>query len=64
MAKSLNSNEQVVMMMVKTSENGIEIRTKRIGNASGSKSKDTSNNFVSKNDILNGKVKGNNLFYL
>ena len=48
------------MTMVKTSENGIEVRSKRIGNVGGSKIKDTSDKFVSKNDILNGKVNGNN----
>ena len=60
----LTGNEEVVMTMVKTSENGIEVRTKWIGNVGRSKKKDTSNNFVSKNDVLNGNVKGNNFFHL
>ena len=57
-------NEEGVMTMVKTSHDSIEVRSKCIGNVGGSKIKDTSDKFVSKNDILNGKVNGNNWFDL
>ena len=60
MQDKLSMNEEVVMTMVKTSQDGIEVRSKHIGNVGGSKIKDTSDKFVLKNDILNGKVNGNN----
>ena len=62
--ESLKSNEQRVLTKVKTTENGIEVMTERIGNSEGCRTKDTSNNSVSKTKIIMGKVKGNSLRYL
>ena len=52
------------MTMVKSSNNGIEVRSKCIGKMGGSKMNDTNDNIVSKSNILNGKVNRNNLFYV
>ena len=62
--EKLSINEEVVMTIVKSSNNGIEVRSKRIGKAGGSKMNDTNHNVVSQSDILNGKVNRNNLFYV
>ena len=62
--EKLSTNEEVVMAMVKSSNNGIEVRSKRIGKADGSEMNDTNDNVVSQSNILNGKVNCNNLFYL
>ena len=62
--EKLSTNEEVVMTMVKSSNNGIEVRSKRIGKVGGSKMNDTNDNIVSKSNILNGKVNRNNLFYV
>ena len=62
--EKLSANEEVVMTMVKSSNNGIEVRSKRIGKVGGSKMNDTNDNIVSKSNILNGKVNRNNLFYV
>ena len=52
------------MTMVKSSNNGIEVWSKRIGKVGGSNMNDTNDNIVSKSNILNGKVNRNNLFYV
>ena len=62
--EKLSTNEEVVMTMVKSSNNGIEVRSKRIGKVGGSKMNDTNDNIVSKSNILNGKVNRNNLFFV
>ena len=62
--EKLSTNEEVVMTMVKSSNNGIEVRSKRIGKVGGSKMNDTNHNVVSQSNILNGKVNRNNLFYV
>ena len=48
------------MPMVKSSNNGIEVRSKCIGKVGGSKMNDTNDNIVSKSNILNVKVNRNN----
>ena len=62
--EKLSTNEEVVMTMVKSSNNGIEVWSKCIGKVDGSKMNDTNDNIVSKSNILNGKVNRNNLFYV
>ena len=62
--EKLSTNEEVVMTMVKTSNNGIEVRSKCIGKVGGSKMNDTNDKIVSKSNILHGKVNSNNLFYV
>ena len=62
--EKLSTNEEVVMTIVKSSDNGIEVRSKRIGKVGGSKMNDTNDNIVSKSNIINGKVNRNNLFYV
>jgi len=52
------------MTMVKSSNNGIEVRSKCIGKVGGSKMNDTNDNIVSKSNIINGKVNCNNLCYV
>ena len=63
--EKLSTNEEVVMTMVKSSNNGIEVRSKCTGKAkaSGSEMNDTNHNVVAQSNILNGKVNCNNLFY-
>ena len=62
--EKLSTNEEVVMTMVKSSNNGIEVQSKRIGKVGGGKMNDTNHNVVSQSNILNGKVNRNNLFYV
>ena len=62
--EKLSTNEEVMMTMVKSSNNGIEVRSKHIGKVGGSKMNDTNDNIVSKSNISNGKVNCNNLFYV
>ena len=50
------------MTIVKSSNNGIEVRSKCIGKVGGSKMNDTNDNIVSKSNIINGKVNRNNYF--
>ena len=50
------------MTMVKSSNNSIEVRSKRIGKAGGSEMNDTNDNVVSQSNIWNGKVNCNNFF--
>ena len=65
MREKLSTNEEVVMTMVKSSNNGIEVQSNHIGKAkaSGSEMNDTNHNVVAQSNILNGKVNCNNLFY-
>ena len=62
--EKLSTNEEVVMTMVKSSNNGIEVRSKHIGKVGGSKMNDTNDNIVLKSNIINGKVNCNNLCYV
>ena len=64
MQEKLNTNEEVVMTIVKSSNNGIEVWSKHIGKVGGSKMNDTNDNIVSKSNIINGKVNRNNLCYV
>ena len=64
MWEKLSTNEEVVMTIVTSLNNGIEVRSKHIGKAVGNEMNDTNDNVVSQNNILNGKVNRNNLFYL
>ena len=64
MQEKLSTNEEVVMTIIKSSNNGIEVRSKRIGKVGGSKMNDTNDNIVSKSNIINGKVNCNNLCYV
>ena len=64
MQEKLSSNEEVVMTIIKSSNNGREVRSKHIGKVGGSKMNDTNDNIVSKSNIINGKVNCNNLCYV
>ena len=64
MQEKLSTNEEVVMTIVKSSNNGIEVWSKRIGKVGGSKMNDTNDNILSKSNIINGKVNRNNLSYV
>ena len=64
MQEKLSTNEEVVMTIIKSSTNGIEVWSKRIGKGGGSKMNDTNDNIVSKSNIINGKVNCNNLCYV
>ena len=64
MQEKLSTNEEVVMTIIKSSTNGIEVRSKRIGQVSRSKMNDTNDNIVSKSNTINGKVNCNHLFYV
>ena len=44
--EKLSTNEEVVMTIVKSSNNGIEVQSKRIGKAGESKMNDTNHNVV------------------
>ena len=46
--EKLSTDEEVVMTMVKSSNNSIEVQTKCIGKASGSEMNDTNDNVVSR----------------
>ena len=60
--EKLSTNDEVVM--VKSSNNSIEVWSKRIGKVGGSKMNDTNDNIVSKSNIIHGKVNCNNLCYV
>ena len=64
MQEKLNTNEEVVMTIMKSSNNGIEVRSKRISKVGGSKMNDTNDNILLKSNIINGKVNRNNLCYV
>ena len=64
MQEKLSTNEEVVMTIIKSSTNSIEVRSKRIGQVGRSKMNDTNDNIVSKSNIINGKVNCNNLCYV
>ena len=64
MQEKLSTNEEVVMTIIKSSTNGIEVRSKRIGQVGGSEMNDRNDNIVSKSNTINGKVNCNNLFYV
>ena len=64
MQEKLSTNEEVVMTIIKSSTNGIEVRSNRIGKGGGSKMNNTNDNIVSKSNIINGKVNCNNLCYV
>ena len=64
MQEKLSTNEEVVMTIVKSSNNGIEVQSKHIGKVGGSKMNDTNDNIVSKSNIINGKVNHNNIYYV
>ena len=64
MQEKLSTNEEVVMTIIKSSTNSIEVRSKRIGKVGGSKMNDTNDNIVSKSNIINDKVNCNNLCYV
>ena len=64
MQEKLSTNEEVVMTTIKSSTNGIEVRSKRIGQVGRSKMNDTNDNIVSKSNTINGKVNCNNLCYV
>ena len=64
MQEKLSTNEEVVMTIIKSSNNGIEVRSKRIGKVGGSKMNDTNDNIVLKSNIINGKVNCNKLCYV
>ena len=64
MQEKLSTNEEVVMTIIKSSTNGIEVRSKRIGQVGQSKMNDTNDNIVSKSKTINGKVNCNNLCYV
>ena len=63
MQEKLSTNEEVVMTIIKSSTNGIEVRSKHIGQVGRSKMNDTNDNIVSNSNTINGKVNCNNLFY-
>ena len=46
MQEKLSTNEEVVMTIIKSSTNGIEVRSKRIGQVGRSKMNDTNDNIV------------------
>ena len=64
MQEKLSTNEEVVMTIIKSSTNSIEVRSKCIGQVGRSKMNDTNDNIVSKNNIINDKVNCNNLCYV
>ena len=64
MQEKLSTNEEVVMTIIKSSTNSIEVRSKHIGKVGGSKMNDTNDNIVSNSNIINGKVNCNNLCYV
>ena len=63
MQEKLSTNEEVVMTIIKSSTNSIEVRSKRIDQVGRSKMNDTNDNIVSNSNTINGKVNYNNLFY-
>ena len=63
MQEKLSTNEEVVMTIIKSSTNGIEVQSKHIGQVGRSKMNDTNDNIVSNSNTINGKVNCNNLFY-
>ena len=64
MQEKLSTNEEVVMTIIKSSTNNIEVRSKHIGQVGQSKMNDTNDDIVSKSNIINGKVNCNNLCYV
>ena len=64
MQEKLSTNEEVVMTIIKSSTNGIEVRSKCIGQVGRSKMNDTNDNIVLKSNTINGKVNCNNLCYV
>ena len=64
MQEKLSTTEEVVMTIIKSSNNGIEVRSKPIGKVGGSKMNNTNDNIVSKSNIINVKVNRNNLCYV
>ena len=64
MQEKLSTNEEVAMTIIKSSTNGIEVRSKRIGKGGGSKMNDTNADIVSKSNKIDGKVNWNNLCYV
>ena len=64
MQEKLSTNEEVAMTIIKSSTNGIEVRSKCIGKGGGSKMNDTNADIVSKSNKIDGKVNWNNLCYV
>ena len=64
MQEKLSTNEEVVITIIKSSTNGIEVRSKRIGKGGGSTMNDTNADIVSKSNIISGKVNWNNLCHV
>ena len=64
MQEKLSTNEEVVMTIIKSSTNGKEVLSKRIGKVGQSKMNDTNDNIVSKSNIIIVKVNCNNLCYV
>ena len=64
MQEKLSTNEEVVMTIIKSSTNGIEVWSEHIGQVCRSKMNDTNDNVVSKSNTINGKVNCNNLCYV
>ena len=64
MQEKLSTNEEVVMTIIKSSTNGIEVQSKCIGQGGQSKMNNTNDNIVSKSNTINGKVNCNNLCYV
>ena len=64
MQEKLSTNEEVAMTIIKSSTNGIEVRSKYIGKGGGSKMNDTNADIVSKSNKIDGKVNWNNLCYV
>ena len=64
MQEKLSTNEEVVMTIIKSSTNGIEVWSKHIGKGDGSKMNDTNADIVSKSNKIERKVNWNNLCYV
>ena len=64
MQEKLSTNEEVVMTIIKSSTNGIEVRSNCIGKGGGSKMNDTNSDIVSQSNTISGKVNWNNLCYV
>ena len=64
MEEKLSTNEEVVMTIIKSSTNGVEVWNKHIGQVGQSKMNDTNDNIVSESNTINGKVNCNNLCYV
>ena len=64
MQEKLSTNEEVVITIIKSSTNGIEVRSKCIGKGGGSTMNDTNADIVSKSNIISGKVNWNNLCHV